>query len=80
MAGATVVCASLLANGGVALAQAPAETPKVGESAEEALRDEAKELVAWARARWLDANGGISTVGSAYIVHLNSQAEYDYCP
>jgi len=27
-----------------------------------------------------DANGGPSALGSPFVVHLNSQAEYDYCP
>jgi|GEM_PF-2009916 len=29
---------------------------------------------------WLGADGAASAVGGGYIVHLNSQAEYDYCP
>jgi hypothetical protein len=29
---------------------------------------------------WLGADGAPSTLGSPFVVHLNSQAEYDYCP
>jgi hypothetical protein len=29
---------------------------------------------------WLNADGSPSTLGSPFVVHLNSQAEYDYCP
>jgi hypothetical protein len=29
---------------------------------------------------WLDATGAPSTLGNPFVVHLNSQAEYDYCP
>ncbi len=28
----------------------------------------------------LDANGGLSTLGNPFVVHLNSQQKYDYCP
>ncbi len=28
----------------------------------------------------LDPNGGLSTLGSPFVVHLNSQQKYDYCP
>jgi hypothetical protein len=28
----------------------------------------------------LGADGASSTLGSPFVVHLNSQAEYDYCP
>jgi hypothetical protein len=29
---------------------------------------------------WLDVTGAPSALGSPFVVHLNSQAEYDYCP
>ncbi|HEX2875109.1 MAG TPA: hypothetical protein VHP33_27850 [Polyangiaceae bacterium] len=29
---------------------------------------------------WLAADGSLSNVGNPFIVHLNSQAQYDYCP